>query len=415
MNKNFAIIQVAYRNIFRSKRRSFFSIFAVALSVMFIVGMNSIFDGEFEDKALFMQRLFLGHIEVVSSEFTNKNDDYSIQYPLDIKEQNIIDTVKLIEANPDVDRAFQRISTGVSLDNVHKKTAVLWGIDIDKELDYHNFNAVGEVDGLEAGRFPTNKKEIIVGWLLLIKLKLDLGDNIIFKFRSYNGSEKYYKAKIVGTFNFGDNSFDSNYIIIPYNILHKLTGFSDNQTQKIHVFTKANSLDSVKENLRSLTANIVVKSWLDNPFVFAFEAFKVYRFNLSLSFVIVAAFLLVLTILMVIKERMKEIGIISAMGMSRMEIVSMFFYEGVIISLIGGFLGTTLMFIWLYIFRNNPLIYKSFNPETGFEVINTMNFKFSIKALLWGFFFVSTISSLISIIPSLKAATIKPIDAIRGE
>ncbi len=415
MNKNLAIIQVAYRNIFRSKRRSFFSIFAVALSIMFIGGMNSMFDGEFEDKGSLVQRLFLGHIEVSSSEYNEKNDDYSIQYPLDIQNTTISRTIKTIENNPGVEKAFSRISTGAKLDNVHKKTAVLWGIDIDKELDYHNFSNVGEGDGLEAGRFPTGKKEIIVGRLLLLKLKLDIGDDILFQFSSYTGLGKYYKAKIVGTFNFGDDSFDSNYIIMPYDILHKLTGFSVNQTQKIHVFTKKNSLESVIDDLNGLTDGISIKSWLENPFVFAFESFKIWRFNLSLAFVIVAAFLLILTILMVIKERMKEIGIIASMGMSRSEIVSMFFYEGVIISFLGGVIGTLLMFIWLYIFKDNPLVYSSINPVTGLEVVTAMNFKFSIKGLLRVFVFVTSVSSLLSIIPSLSAATIKPIDAIRGE
>ena len=415
MNKNFAIIQVAYRNIFRSKRRSFFSIFAVALCVLFIGGMNSMFDGEFEDNASFVQKLFLGHLEVSSSEFSEKNDDMTIQYPLEIEEQSITDTIELIENKTGVEKAFARITTGVSLDNVHKKTAALWGIDIEKELSYHNFSSNGEGDGLVSGRFPTDKKEIIVGQQLLNKLKLEVGDKIIFMFKSYNGFQKYYKAEIVGTFSFGDDDFDSNYIIIPYDILHKLTGFSDNQTQKIHVFTKDDSLNTIKDDLDGLTEGIFVKSWLEDPFVFAFESFKIWRFNLSLAFVIVASFLLVLTILMVIKERMKEIGIISAMGMSRREIVSMFFYEGVIISFLGGAIGTIIMITLLFIFRDNPLTYTSFNSETGLEVINTMNFKFSIRRLLGEFFFVTSISSLISIIPSLRVATIRPIDAIRGE
>lgn len=415
MNKNYAILQVAYRNIFRSKRRSFFSIFAVVLCLMFIVGMNSIFDGEFEKQASFMQRLFLGNIELVSSEFSEKKEDLSIKYPLDFKNASVFETIKTIEANPGVEKAFSRISTGVKLDNIHKKTAALWGIDIEKELDYHNFNVADKADGLVAGRFPSAKKEIIVGQLLLNKLKLEIGADILFQFGSFTGLGKYYKPKIVGTFNFGDDSFDSNYIIIPYNILHKLTGFSENQTQKIHVYTKDNSLDTVIKDLNGFTDGIDVKSWLDNPFVFGFESFKIWRFNMSFSFVVIAGFLLILTILMVINERMKEIGIIASMGMSRREIVSMFFFEGVIISYMGGAIGTILMFIWLFIFRDNPLTFTSLNPETGLEVINTLNFKFSIKGLLSGFFFVTSFSSLLSIIPSLKAATIRPIEAIRGE
>lgn len=415
MNKSSIILQIAFRNIFRSKRRSFFSIFAVVLCVMFIVGMNSIFDGEFDDKAKLMQRLFLGHLELSSKKFYEENDDYTIQYPLDLQGNTVKNTIEIIENMPEVERAFPRINTGVRLDNVHKKSAVLWGIDIGRELGYHNFSTVGGIDGLESGRFPKGKKEIIVGRSLLVKLDMEVGDYLIFKFRSYTGFEKYYKAEIVGTFNFGDEVFNSNYIIIPYSVLHKLTGYSENQTQKIHIFTSEFKLDATEEKLNNFGEDIIVKSWLEHPFVFSFESFKIYRFNLSLSFVIVSAFLLVLTILMVIKERVKEIGIKSALGMSRREIVSMFFYEGVIISFIGGLVGTILMFIWLLIFKDNPLTFNSINPETGMEIINTMNFKFSIKGLLWGFFFVSTVSSIITILPSLKAATIRPIDAIRGE
>lgn len=414
MSKYFKIMQVAYRNIFRSKRRSFFSIFSVSLCVMFIVGMNSIFNGMFEKNSALMQRLFLGHIELASNEYVEKNDDYSIQFPVTLEDKSLEEVLEDIEKIDGVNRALSRITTGIRLDNVHKKNAALWGIDIDRELEFHNFSTIEEGDGLKEGRFPQSKKEVAVGNLLLNKLRLKVGDKIVFKFRSYNGFEKYYKAKIVGTFDFGDEDFNSNYIIIPHNVLHRLAGFSKDQTQKIHVYTDKNSIDKVSKTLKS-NYNLTIKKWLDDPFVILFKIGEAWRLKIALTFVIVSAFLLVLTILMVIKERMKEIGIISAMGMSRREIVSMFFYEGAIISIIGGLIGTIIMFIWLFIFRENPLVFSSINPETGLEVVNLLNFSFSIKGILWGFFFVSSISSLISIIPSLKAATIRPIDAIRGE
>lgn len=409
MIKSLEIIKISYRNIFRSKRRSLFSLLAVLISVMFIVGMNSMFDGQFEEKSKKMQMLLLGNLEVNSREYVKENDDYSIQYPLESKDSTIDQLIKRVESLNGVKGAFPRISTGVRLDSLHKKHGVLWGINIEKEFQFHDFGKQVE------GRLPKGPKEILLGRGLLKKLRLNIGDKLVFKFKSYNGFEKYYKAKIVGSYDFEDERFNSNYMLIPYEILHALSGFTDNQTQKIHIFTTNRALGKVKHRLSQDFSSFDVKSWMEDPFVFAFESFKVWRFNISLSFVIVAAFLLVLTILMVIKERIREIGIISAMGMTRKEIVSMFFFEGAIISFIGGAIGTILMFIWLLIFKDNPLTFKSINPQTGLEVINTMNFKFSIKGLLWGFLFVSVTSSLISIIPSLKAATIKPIDAIRGE
>ncbi|MDR1970367.1 MAG: FtsX-like permease family protein, partial [Treponema sp.] len=134
-----------------------------------------------------------------------------------------------------------------------------------------------------------------------------------------------------------------------------------------------------------------------------------------LVFLIVASFLIVNTVVMIIHERIKEIGMMGSLGMTRREIVQVFFFEAVFLSVLGSLAGCVVGGIATWVFSFFPL---DFNAMMGggfkdFPMAGTMVMSFDPAILLQGFIFGVVISSICTLIPSLKSAFVEPVEALR--
>jgi len=74
-----------------------------------------------------------------------------------------------------------------------------------------------------------------------------------------------------------------------------------------------------------------------------------------LVFIIVASFLIINTVVMIIHERIKEIGMMGCLGMTRGEIVKVFFFESIFLAAFGAFAGILIGGIITGIFSQNPI------------------------------------------------------------
>lgn len=241
---------------------------------------------------------------------------------------------------------------------------------------------------------------------------------IPFKIISSQYSDKYYQPKLVGIFEYDYVEVDQNYILIPFNKIQTI-GSLNNKTQSIFIFVNninnLKNITKIKNEIKNVINNpdIIVKDWTESPLISVFRSFD-FMYNIIYSiFIIVASFLIINTIIMVIHERTKEIGMMGALGMNRKEIVLVFFLEAVLLSIFGALIGTIfggiISGIWSFI----PINVESLLGGVDFPVTNTIFIKFSFIILIKGFLFGTIVSSICTIFPSLKSAFIEPVEALR--
>lgn len=132
----------------------------------------------------------------------------------------------------------------------------------------------------------------------------------------------------------------------------------------------------------------------------------------NIVFMVVASFLIINTVIMVIHERIKEIGMMGALGMTRSEIVKVFFLESLVLSSFGSVLGCILAGVATFVLSLFPFDIGSI-MENMLAMNNTMFVKFSPVIIVQGFLYGLGISALCTIFPSLKSAFIKPVEALR--
>jgi putative ABC transport system permease protein len=118
---------------------------------------------------------------------------------------------------------------------------------------------------------------------------------------------------------------------------------------------------------------------------------------------------------MIIHERIKEIGMMGSLGMTRREIVQVFFCEVVFLGVLGSLAGCIVGGITTWVFSFFPL---DFNTMMGggfkeFPMAGTMVMSFDPAILLQGFLFGVVITSVCTLIPSLKSAFVEPVEALR--
>jgi len=410
-----ALITIAFRNIWRNKRRTIFCFSAVGIAVLFIVMYSSMIDGMVESINNTVQIYELGHVRVVSSGYEAESEYMPVQYPVS-DGRNWEEMAQEIYQIPGVRAVLPRITTMATLQESTIKHAVLWGINVKKELEINNFNMTNRTDGLIDGRWPENANEAVIGHVFADKSGLKIGDRIPLRAISANFSERFWSPTITGIFNFDYIKFDEQYIIVDFDRLQRLLVL-DEGTQSLMIYADDEKMSgSITASVQSLLGEgNVVTEWSDNYWVAVMKMVEPVYMILFFIFLLVASFLIINTVVMIIHERIKEIGMMGCLGMTRGEIVKVFFFESIFMAAIGALAGVVIGGLIIFFGSMNPIRMGDMYGNTFSEmpmsqsIFMAFNFTILIRAWIMGV----VIASLFTLIPSLKSAFVEPVEALR--
>ena len=410
------LIKIAFRNIWRNKRRTAFCISAIGITVFIFVLSTAFNDGMFRCINETVQVFQDGHLRIVSAQFDAEKESLPVQYPLaDGKNWKYISS-SILEI-PGVRNVFPRIASRATLQENTVKHAVLWGLDIQGEMEANHFNLADRSDGLREGRWPApGANECAVGIVFARKSGLSIGDRIPLRTSSAQFADRFWEPVITGIYSFDYFMFDERYIVVDIQRLQQLLTLEDG-TQSIVVFTdderRSGFVSAAAQNI--LGQGAVVNDWNDNFFVAAARAEMPIYIIAYLVLLIVASFLIINTISMIIHERIKEIGMMGCLGMTRAEIVKLFFFESVLMAAIAASIGVIIGGALTGLLSNFPIrmgdLYGNTFADTPMS--NTIFFRFSIARMAQAWLLGVGIASLFTLIPSLKSAFVEPVEALR--
>ncbi|GMO65254.1 MAG: lipoprotein-releasing ABC transporter permease subunit [Treponemataceae bacterium] len=415
MNSFFSLVTIAWRNIRRNGRRTALCIIAVAIAVFFPIVMQSMTGGMMAGMENVVQVFDTGHISIVSADFEAESEYYPVQYPV-AGGRSVAELTEKIKTVPGVRAVFPRITAFATLQDSTKKHALLWGLDSEAEMAANTFNVTDKSNGLVEGRFPSpNTNECAVGTAFIKKTGLGIGDKIPLKTVSAQFSDKMWSPTITGIFEFDYQKYDEDTILVDFSRLQRLLVLGD-ATQQLYIFAdKASSSEAISKAVGALLDGEIVHDWRNNYFVVMMQQSMVIFYVVYFVFIIVASFLIVNTVVMIIHERIKEIGMMGSLGMTRREIVEVFFFEALFLSVLGALAGCVLGGIVTFIGSWFPM---DFTAMTGggmkeFPISGTIYLSFSPAILTGSFVFGVVTASVCTLIPSLKSAFVEPVEALR--
>ncbi len=225
--------------------------------------------------------------------------------------------------------------------------------------------------------------------------------------------------RLTGLYDISNSVFEKTMVFVRDSDLKRLMGLSDSSSHEIIV--KIDNLDqteSITNTLAEKLPDLEVISWKKLAPDLAMMTDLVQEFYLIFGIIILAAlaFGIVNTMLMVVLERTKEIGMLTAIGMNKKKVFSMIMLESIFLSLIGGVTGMIVSYIVVRLTSNTGINLSQY--AEGFAALGySADVYPQISA---GFFGIVTILIIItgilsSVYPAMKALKLNPVEAIRTE
>ena len=272
-----------------------------------------------------------------------------------------------------------------------------------------------------------DKQNIIMGYRLGQKLNLKVGDYV--SLISPNGMETALGVlpvnqnfKIGGFFDMGMYEYDNNFIFIPWKKAELFLS-TNNVAHGIEVFLKDQKLtSSVNLELQSkLNKNLIVIDWKkrNSSFMNALAVEKNVMFVILTLIILVAAFNIISSMIMLVQTKKADIALMRTMGASQYLIIKVFMLTGSIIGFLGTFVGVLLgVFVSINIEKIRQLITSMFGQElfsAEIYFLSKLPSNININEVLIVICISIILTLLASIFPAWKASKISPAEALRYE
>lgn len=268
---------------------------------------------------------------------------------------------------------------------------------------------------------------VVLGYRLAAKLAARIGDKI--NLISPNGNVTAFGTMprtktytVVGTFDTGMYDFDANIAFMPMEQAGKFLSL-ENKYSQIEIFlSDGNMIDFVAEELsRKIQPTSVILDWKHSNQAF-FNAIEVERnvmFLILTLIIIVAAFNIISGLIMLVKDKTKDIAILRTMGASQKNIMSVFLIDGCFVGFVGTILGVGLGLLislniesirrWLERLAGRDL----FSAEIYF--LSQLPSKTDFTEVFWVAVLALSLSFLATLYPSWRASKTDPVEALRYE
>ena len=273
--------------------------------------------------------------------------------------------------------------------------------------------------------------KIIIGDALAKELNLKIGDQLKIAIpktdKSLLGNIPRFKTlKIDGIFDFGMYEYDSNLVFISLELSRKLLLLNDDAFNRVEFYLndplKVNDFkESIDLKIKKNLLNLYSLSWIErnSSLMNALKVEKNVMFLILTLIIIVASMNIISGLIIFVKEKNKDIGILKTLGFNNASILKIFFIIGLTIGLLGTVSGTILGIIItenLQLLQNifeNLLDTELFSEEIYF--LSTLPSDIKYEEVFFVFLISIIITILSTIFPAIRASNIDPIDTLKNE
>lgn len=406
----YRIAQTAFRNISRNKRRSILSGAAIAVAAMSIVMLFAIMGGMSKDMEVNLRNYYTGDINIRNTDY----EKYERFNPVHLT-VNIEGAEEILTGIEGVDAWVPRTTFPANMYiGGTNYGAVGVGVDFAKERKYADLESIVKEGSLpEAG-----KNEMIIGAVLAKNLHLKLNDKVTIMSMTASRGTNAITLRIAGIAAFPVAALNTSNFWIPLDrTQHFLQTAGAAQQIMVKTIEGANNKKVAAEiNNALITAGAPaeVNRMQDMSLMFGLMRLADAIYNVvAIFFFLLGSTVIINTTMMVIFERMREIGTLSALGMHGKELVHLFMLEGTFISAAGAGIGViTGVILTLYLGRIG-IDFTDAMQGIDMEISSILYPVLSVPRTIFVYFYSVAIATLATLIPSRKAARIQPVEALK--
>ncbi len=386
------------------------SVLGVSVGVMALVVVISVMDGF--DKTLVDRMMgVFAHVEVWPAGAGEDGEFTTAEYERILQ---VIDAhPRVVGAAPLVQRkSFFQTSTG---SGAEKYAAIIRGLDVERER-----NVTRLADNIIHGSGDPEQGEVVLGSELARKLGVFQGDELyafggkVVATGGRGPTAKISKLRVAGVFKTGLYDVDDNFAYTSVDTIQRLT-LTEGRISSIHIrLDNPRHAEDVAFDLRKdIPVPAMLRTWeqINPEFFKALWVEKVAMFVILSLIILVASLNIIGTLVMVVTQKTREIGILKSMGASESMILRVFLFHGVFIGIVGTSLGAACG-LWLCRFVEHDIdkIFQLPAAVYGMDRLPVI-VDWGVMSLIVSISLV--ICTLAGVIPALRAARLNPVEALR--
>ena len=405
------IFKLAWRNVWRNKVRSLVVIIATTLGISGALFIAALISG-------MMDRWVQNQINTELSDLQIHNENFIIEedQKFFFEKEHLEEKLGPFE-NQIKDRVYRIKAEGLAMSAHNTYQVNIFGVDQENEpkvTDVSQYIKEGQYFK-ERGRL----KQILISQKLAGELKVRLNSKVVVNLSDLDGEIVGEAFKVVGIFKTSSLIFDESNVFVRNDEFAGVLKLQEGQFHEIAIrTTEGTSVELLQKEIQAaIGPELRAESWIQlSPVLKMTEAYMD-TFNWILLAVVLTALIfgIINTMLMVILERTREIGMLRSLGLNNKKVGLMFILETIYLSITGAIVGNVLSFFLIRFFGERGIHFEAW--KDGFEAyglqavvypILTPEFYFQVTLLV---FFTGLLASYF---PVRKAIRLDISTAIRN-
>ncbi len=349
-----------------------------------------------------------------------------------------------------VSEIYKNMLVGDFLDGEHRIPSIIIGSKVEETLKLINYNiSKDKIDSMDVSLIPLEIKEKLnqlsdqrfrsktlfqkelkkvlsqkeydsyVDFLSKKFSEFRLNSSLILTLQTPQGELHNQLFKVRGIYKTTNTSFDARFAYVHRNVLAATVGLDESQVHEVAIIsTGMEEAKALSSQLSKSLKDLTVQNWSEvSPEIAMYAEFGDFMGLIYVSIILFAlAFGIVNTMMMSVLERIRELGMLMAIGMNKIRVFGMIMVESIMLSITGGAVGMILSAGILAILSRTGIDFSMW--AEGFEALGYASVIYpdaSVQDYVLITILVILTGMIASLWPARKALKLKPVEALRHE
>ncbi len=402
------LLVLAWKNIWRNKKRSLIIVAAIAFGLWGGLFSDAVMMGGVESMVETAISRDLSHIQIHRKDYARDKDvrNYIPDGP------EVVDKVRGLAGVKAV--SPRTLIFGMAASPASSFGVQITGIDPDQAPGVTNINEQ-LIDGAYFG--TERRNQILVGRKLAERLNLDLRSKVVLSFQDLQGNIAYIACRVTGIFKTNSTQFDEANVFVQQSDLFRVLETGP-VYHEIAIRAQSNQvITGIAEEIKTMYPDLQTERWdeLAPELAYLSETTAIYSYVFVGIILFALLFGITNTMLMSVVDRIRELGMLMAIGMKKGRVFVMILFETIMLSLTGGIAGTIVGLATIAYYGNAGIDLSAIATSLESFGMNTMLYPFLPTAMYIGLgVLILLTANIAALMPAWKAIHLVPSQAIRN-
>ena len=404
-------LRMAWRNLWRHKRRTWLTVGAMIFSNLILVFAISLQFGSYQMMIDNTLQAYTGHLQI-------QHEGYNDEPKMRSSIKDIIPLADRVRQHLKSDHVAAR-GVAFAMTSSEERSYGLQLIGVEPEFEIN----VSSLPGLiKQGRYfgDNNAAEIVIGSVLARNLRVEVGDELTLLGSGHDGSFAAGIVNVTGIFESGTADIDRSMAQLPIGYFQDLFGMEGRGHNIVingHDLSQVSMLQHDLQNMLRDRSELVVLEWdvLQPGLKQAIQADLASAWFMYGVLIILVAFSVLNTQLMSVLERTREFGVMMALGVKPTRLGALVMTETAVMSGLGLVIGAFFGLMLTYYLSIVGFTYPGMEEMAAqFNLPDRMYPSLSLLSIMLGPSIIFIFSLLASIYPAVRLFFLQPVSAMRA-